>query len=110
MVRHGDRAYYFKTAYDERFAKYSPGMQLTLDLTRHFCTDATLRTADSTASADHPMINQIWKGRLALGETLVPFRADGSAPLFAFLISGRRALREAARRIVHRYHAVRNKG
>lgn len=110
VVRHGDRAYYFKTAYDERLAKYSPGMQLTLDLTRHFCADATLRSADSTASADHPMINQIWKGRLALGETLVPLRADGSAPLFAFLISGRRALREVARRIVHRYRAMRNKG
>ncbi len=109
ILRHGDRAYFFKTAYDERLSKCSPGVQLTLDLTRHLCADATIRSVDSTATADHPMINHLWKGRLEIAETIVPLRADFAMPLFASLVSGRRALREAARRIVHRYRAFKEK-
>ncbi len=108
-LRHGERAYFFKTAYDERLSKYSPGVQLTLELTKHYCADETLKSVDSTAAADHSMINHIWKGRLALSETLVPLRAGPSASLFAFFVSGRRVLREAARRIVHRCRAIREK-
>jgi CelD/BcsL family acetyltransferase involved in cellulose biosynthesis len=109
IVRHGERAYYFKTAYDERLAKYSPGVQLTLELTKHFSADETLASIDSTATAYHPMINHIWKGRLDLSETLIPLRSGYSPALFSLLISGRRALREVARRILHRYRAMRNK-
>ena len=39
VLRHQDRAFYFKLGVDERFAKFSPGVQLTLDLTRHLCAD-----------------------------------------------------------------------
>ena len=42
VLRHLDRAFYFKLGIDERFAKFSPGVQLTLDLTRHLCADAVL--------------------------------------------------------------------
>ncbi|MBX3520628.1 MAG: GNAT family N-acetyltransferase [Xanthobacteraceae bacterium] len=109
VVRHGVRAYFFKTAYDERLSKCSPGVQLTLELTKHFCADEQVMSVDSTATADHPMINHIWKGRLALSETLVPLGANAPASLFAFILSVRRALREVARRIVHRYRAFREK-
>jgi len=109
VVRHGTRVYFFKTAYDEKLSKSSPGVQLTLDLTKHFCADERVKSVDSTAAADHPMINHIWKGRLALSETLIPLCAAPSAPIFAFVISVRRALREGARRIVHRYRAFREK-
>ncbi len=109
VVRHGARGYFFKTAYDERLSKCSPGVQLTLDLTRHFCADDSLTSVDSTATADHPMINHVWKGRLALAETLIPLRAGPSASLFAFIISARRALRESVRGIVHRYRAFKEK-
>ena len=37
VLRHRDRAFYFKLGIDERFAKFSPGVQLTLELTRHLC-------------------------------------------------------------------------
>ncbi|MGX1165184.1 CelD/BcsL family acetyltransferase involved in cellulose biosynthesis [Bradyrhizobium sp. USDA 372] len=74
VLRHQNRAFFFKLGIDERFAKYSPGVQLTLDLTRHLCADPTIASADSTASADHPMINPIWRGRLAIGDVLIPLR------------------------------------
>jgi len=42
VLRHLDRAFYFKLGVDERFAKFSPGVQLTLDVTRHLCADQPL--------------------------------------------------------------------
>ncbi|MHC2560690.1 hypothetical protein ACVIVD_002684 [Bradyrhizobium liaoningense] len=74
VLRHQDRAFFFKLGIDEHFAKYSPGVQLTLELTRHLCADPAIASADSTASADHPMINPIWRGRFAIGDVLVPLR------------------------------------
>src|SRR6202012_2116828 len=50
VLRHQDRAFFFKIGVDERFAKFSPGVQLTLDLTRHLCADPAIASADSTAS------------------------------------------------------------
>ncbi|MBR0973687.1 GNAT family N-acetyltransferase [Bradyrhizobium japonicum] len=76
VLRHRDRAFFFKLGIDERFARYSPGVQLTLELTRHLCADPAIASADSTASADHPMINPIWRGRFAIGDVLIPLRRN----------------------------------
>jgi len=75
VLRHQSRAFFFKIGVDERFAKYSPGVQLTVDLTRHLCADPAIASADSTASPDHPMINPIWRGRFAIGDVLIPLRS-----------------------------------
>ena len=101
VLRHRDRAFYFKLGIDERFARFSPGVQLTLDLTRHLCADPAIATADSTASADHPMINPIWRGRFAIGDVLIPLRKnDPLVTLIHAALSLRRRLRELARRAV----------
>jgi CelD/BcsL family acetyltransferase involved in cellulose biosynthesis len=103
VLRHQDRAFYFKLGIDENFAKFSPGVQLTLDLTRHLCADAVLATADSTASANHPMINPIWRGRLKIGDVIIPLRPrDPVVSLIHGAMAARHRLREAARRAVHR--------
>ena len=82
VLRHQDRAFYFKLGVDERFAKFSPGVQLTLELTRYLCADPAIRLVDSTAAPDHPMINPIWRGRLAIGDVLIPLRrGDPVVPL-----------------------------
>src|SRR5712664_173374 len=102
VLRHQDRAFYFKLGVDERFAKLSPGVQLTLDLTRHFCADPAIAMADSTASADHPMINPIWRGRLAIGDVLIPLRRrDPLVSLIHAALSLRRLVREPALRAAH---------
>ena len=102
VLRHQDRAFYFKLGIDERFAKFSPGVQLTLDLTRHLCADPAVATADSTASADHPMINPIWRGRFAIGDVLIPLRRNDPAvsAIYAAMMLRLQA-REFARRTVH---------
>jgi CelD/BcsL family acetyltransferase involved in cellulose biosynthesis len=99
VLRHQDRAFYFKLGIDERFAKFSPGVQLTLDLTRHLCADPVIATADSTASADHPMINPIWRGRIAIGDVLIPLRRNDP---MVWLIQAAMMLRGATHRIARR--------
>lgn len=102
VLRHQDRAFYFKLGVDEHFAKSSPGVQLTLDLTRHLCADPAIATADSTAAADHPMINPIWRGRFAIGDVLLPLRkSDPVVPLIHAALAAHRQVREFARGAVH---------
>ena len=102
VLRHQDRAFYFKLGVDERYAKLSPGVQLTLDLTRHLCADPAIALVDSTASADHPMINPIWRGRLAIGDVLIPLRPrDPVVALVHGALKLHAAIREPLRRAVH---------
>lgn len=102
VLRHHDRAFYFKLGVDERFAKSSPGVQLTLELTRYLCADPAIRLVDSTAAPDHPMINPIWRGRLAIGDVLIPLqRRDPVVALIRAALGLRGAIREPSRRIVH---------
>jgi len=102
VLRHLDRAFYFKLGVDERFSKFSPGVQLTLDLTRHLCADPAITLVDSTANADHPMINPIWRERLAIGDVLIPLRRhDVVATLAQSALALRKLAREPARRAIH---------
>ena len=74
VLHHLDRAYFFKIAYDETLAKTSPGVQLTLDLTRALCADPAVGSVDSIAVSNHPMIDHIWRDRLAIADLLLPAR------------------------------------
>jgi CelD/BcsL family acetyltransferase involved in cellulose biosynthesis len=101
VPRHQDRAFYFKLGVDERFAKLSPGVQLTLDLTRYLCADPAIATADSTATPGHPMIDPIWRGRLAIGDVLIPLRRnDPVVSLIHAALKLHMTGRETARRVV----------
>jgi CelD/BcsL family acetyltransferase involved in cellulose biosynthesis len=101
VLRHQDRAFYFKLGVDERFAKFSSGVQLTLELTRHLCADPSIRLVDSTANPDHPMIDPIWRGRLAIGDVLIPLRRhDPVVALIHMALGLRKSLREPARHLV----------
>lgn len=102
VLRHLDRAFYFKLGVDERFAKCSPGVQLTLELTRHLCADPAIAMADSNAIPGHPMIDPIWRGRLAIGDVLIPLnRRDLFVPAIRLGLTLRRLVREPARQFVH---------
>ena len=77
-------------------------MQLTLELTRHLCADPEIASADSTAGPDHPMINPIWRGRLAIGDVLIPLRRNDPVveAIHAALLA-RQSLRNLARQGMH---------
>jgi CelD/BcsL family acetyltransferase involved in cellulose biosynthesis len=102
VLRHQARAFFFKLGVDERFARYSPGVQLTLDLTRHLCADPLIASADSTASPDHPMINPIWRGRFAIGDVLIPLgQKDPVVAMIHTALVLRGSARKAARGALH---------
>lgn len=61
-----DGAYTFKIAYDEEYARFSPGVLLELDNIRRAHTMPGLRWMDSCASADHFMANRLWLDRRSL--------------------------------------------
>src|SRR5205085_2844676 len=67
----GDRAWFWKTAYDEDYARFSPGVQLALDLTGELGRDAKISLVDSCAVADHPMIDHLWHERLAIADWMM---------------------------------------
>lgn len=60
----GCGSFSFKIAYDERYAKYSPGVLLELFNVRHLSEGrGDVKWMDSCAKQDHPMINRVWLGR-----------------------------------------------
>jgi CelD/BcsL family acetyltransferase involved in cellulose biosynthesis len=103
-LRSGASAWFWKIAYDEDFARYSPGVQLSLDLTEHLLTEPEIQRVDSCATADHPMIDHLWRERLALGDVLV---APSRAALSQFRLARhfetlRRALQASAKAVRNR--------
>jgi len=70
-LRSGDAAWCWKIAYDETFSRASPGVQLLLDVTDDLLADTSIARADSCATADHPMIDHVWRERLALSDRLM---------------------------------------
>ena len=58
-------AFSFKTAFDEGFARYSPGVLLQCENLELLARPGIAWT-DSCAAADHPMIDHIWRERRAI--------------------------------------------
>lgn len=94
ILRHGNRAWFFKIAMDERFARTSPGVQLTLDLTRHLCAEPGIAFADSSADGEHPMIDHVWRERIEIADVFVPLSARDpyAAAIRAFVAARYRAI------------------
>jgi CelD/BcsL family acetyltransferase involved in cellulose biosynthesis len=72
----GAGAFAFKIAFDESFARFSPGVQLELDNVRRAHELTGLRWMDSCAAPNRFMINHLWPDRREM-QTL--FFAAGSA-------------------------------
>ncbi len=70
-LRSGRTAWSWKIAYDEDYARFSPGVQIVLDLTGELLVDPSIERVDSCAAAAHPMIDHIWRERLALADRLI---------------------------------------
>jgi len=96
-LRSGASTWCWKIAYDESFARFSPGVQLVLDVTHMLLDDPTVARVDSCATADHPMIDHIWRERLALEDQLICVGPDKSFGLACALEALRRAVLGAAK-------------
>lgn len=103
ILRHLDRAYFFKLGIAESMTRTSPGALLTIEITRHLCADPAIATADSTAGPDHPMIGPIWRGRIEIGDVLIPLRpADALIGPIVAALRARESFRQIAKRLLRR--------
>ena len=69
-------AFFWKTAFDEAYSAWSPGVQFALDLTTAQLDDPAIAVTDSCAIPDHPMIDRIWAGRMRMCDLMIDLRPD----------------------------------
>jgi CelD/BcsL family acetyltransferase involved in cellulose biosynthesis len=99
----GGAAWCWKIAYNEGVSRFSPGVQLVLELTESLLAKPAPIRVDSCATADHPMIDHVWRERLALSDRLIALRP--SAMPFAMACgveTARRAAIDTARTLRNR--------
>jgi hypothetical protein len=66
-----DQACFWKIAYDEDFAAYSPGIQFVLAFSKHQSAQADIALTDSCAIPNHPMIDRLWPERQNMVDMLI---------------------------------------
>ncbi len=100
----GAQGWIIKIAYDEAFAKFSPGVLLVLDATEALFAEPKLKLVDSCAIPGHPMIDRIWRDRIEMVDVLVA-APQNSRVRFAATVAGLKSharLRAAAKSIFYR--------
>jgi CelD/BcsL family acetyltransferase involved in cellulose biosynthesis len=75
-LRSAGAAWYWKTAYDETFARYAPGILLTMALTERLAEDETIARTDSCSAPNNPIMDEFWRERLPLADRLIALRPD----------------------------------
>ena len=92
----GGEAYTWKTAYDEAYARYSPGKLLMAELTEWHLDDANIVRSDSCAVPDHPIMSRFWQEREDMGTLVIGLTQNGD-----------RDVRQAAAQL-HMYRSTRS--
>lgn len=64
-------AWTWKTAYDEKWARYSPGKLLVDRLTEWHLDDLNIRRTDSCAVPDHAIMSRFWGERVSMGTMVI---------------------------------------
>ncbi|MEX0853356.1 MAG: GNAT family N-acetyltransferase [Bauldia sp.] len=67
----GRTAFTWKIAYDEAYARFSPGALLMIEAPKGLFADRRVARIDSCAAAHHPMINHLWPGRTEVGTLVI---------------------------------------
>jgi CelD/BcsL family acetyltransferase involved in cellulose biosynthesis len=83
-------AFSFKTAFDEEYARFSPGVLLQIENLALLERDG-IAWCDSCAAQDHPMIDSIWSGRRAIGRYSVAVGGRANRAVFAALLTVEKA-------------------
>jgi len=86
--------YSFKIAYDEAYARFSPGVMLEIGMMHALEGRGGLAFMDSCAAPDHPMINSLWRERRVICALNVSGGRRRSRALFQLLTRLERASEE----------------
>lgn len=93
-------AFSYKTAFDEDFARFSPGVLLQRE-NLALLEDSEVRWCDSCAASDHPMIDHFWRERRTIGRLSISIGGPLRRLAFdAIAVAETRGRRSA--RITHR--------
>jgi hypothetical protein len=92
VLHSGRSAWFWKIAYDESFARYSPGVMLSVVVTDELLEDLNIERTDSCATANHPMIDHLWRERLPLCDRLIALRPEAPFALARRLERSRAAV------------------
>jgi CelD/BcsL family acetyltransferase involved in cellulose biosynthesis len=79
-LRSGANAWCWKIAYDETYARLSPGTHLIIRVTEDLLRDPGILRTDSLATANHPLIDHIWNERMTVADRLIALRPDAFVP------------------------------
>jgi CelD/BcsL family acetyltransferase involved in cellulose biosynthesis len=79
-------AYSFKTAYDEAYARFSPGMLLQLE-NLALLERPDVEWADSCAVEGHPMIERLWRGQRHMVSCNIAIGGPARRALFRLLMA-----------------------
>lgn len=94
----GGHVFAWKIAFDEAYARYSPGAQLVLFTFQQNLAMPGFKLADSLAVPGHSMIEPLWRGRLEIGTLIL---SSGSLAAFKNKVcSADLALEQMLRRLV----------
>ncbi len=93
-IHSADSAIAFKMAYDEDYARYSPGVLLQMEYLKEGIDIAWI---DSCATPGHPMFESLWRERRPIVTLMVPLDRPG-ARLACALENAARLLRRAGSR------------
>lgn len=85
----------FKTAFDEDYARFSPGVLLQIE-NLAMLDRPEIAWCDSCAAEGHPMIDSIWTGRRAIGRYSIAIGGAGRRAIFGAFLKAELA-RNAAR-------------
>jgi hypothetical protein len=94
----GHGSFAFKIAFDEKYARYSPGVLLELENIRRLHAQSKVKWMDSCADTDRFMINQIWTDRRTI-QTLV---VGAGAPLGELVVASIPLLKWLNRQVLRR--------
>jgi hypothetical protein len=78
-------AFSYKTAFDEDYARFSPGVLLQIEnlaLLNH----EDITWCDSCAAEGHPMIDSLWTGRRGIGRCSIAIGGVGRRALFGMVL------------------------
>ncbi|MEO0962560.1 MAG: GNAT family N-acetyltransferase [Pseudomonadota bacterium] len=89
----------FKIAYDETYARFSPGVLLELELTTRALGAPDITCVDSCANPDHPMIDHLWRERRAMQDVTVATSNSTSATLVGLAAASEKSAALAKRQL-----------
>ncbi len=78
-------AFSYKTAFDEDFSRFSPGVMLQCE-NLAILDRPDVAWVDSCAAADHPMIDHIWRERRAIGRLSIAIGGAARRAVFGQLL------------------------